>query len=96
MKISVRFIKMTRGRGCKAFFIAGLVLCLMTQSLWAKGTIRGRVFDKNTKDPLSYANIMIKGTTIGTAADADGMYSITNAPDGPQTIVISYIASEMS
>ena len=91
MKISVRFIKMTRGRGCKAFFIAGLVLCLMTQSLWAKGTIRGRVFDKNTKDPLSYANIMIKGTTIGTAADADGMYSITNAPDGPQTIVISYI-----
>ncbi|HQM37146.1 MAG TPA: carboxypeptidase-like regulatory domain-containing protein, partial [Candidatus Marinimicrobia bacterium] len=100
MKISTHFIKRAsflisgqseRCRGSKSCFIVGLIFILMTQSLWAKGTIRGRVYDKNTKDPLSYANIMIKGTTIGTAADADGMYSITNTPDGPQTVVVSYI-----
>lgn len=75
----------------KTLVFGGLIISLTAQPLFARGTIRGRVFDKNTKDALSFANIVIKGTSIGTAADADGMYSISNAPDGPQTVVVTYI-----
>jgi len=81
-----------KGRRNWSVLITGVFgLMLVAQPLLAKGVIKGRVFDKNSKDALSYANVIIKGTAIGTAADADGMYSINNAPDGAQTIVVSYI-----
>jgi len=75
----------------RTFFIGGLAFLFIAQTLLAKGVIKGRIFDKNSKDGLSYANVIVKGTSIGTAADADGMYSISNAPDGMQTVVVSYI-----
>jgi len=73
------------------FFSVGLVVGLIAQPIFGKGVLKGRVYDKNSKDGLSYANIVIKGTAIGTAADADGMFTINNVPDGMQTVVVSYI-----
>ena len=55
------------------------------------GAIRGKVFDKDTKDGLPGATVLIKGTSLGTAADLNGAFSIPNAPAGEQTVVISYI-----
>ena len=75
----------------RALFIGGIVFIFMTQSLMAKGIIKGRVFDKITYNALPCANVMIKGTSIGAAADLNGSYSIPNAPTGEQTIVVSYI-----
>jgi outer membrane receptor for ferrienterochelin and colicins len=40
---------------------------------------------------IPFASIMIKGTTIGTAADATGHFKMTNLPVGVQTVVISAI-----
>lgn len=64
-----------------------------SQTLMAAGTgtVRGRVFDKDTKDPLPGATIMVKGTSIGAASDLNGRYIIRNAPSGQQTLTISYI-----
>ena len=39
--------------------------------------ITGKVLDKNTKEPLPGATVKIKGTTIGTAADIDGSFKLT-------------------
>jgi len=75
----------------KALFTGGLIICFMTQPLFARGTIKGSVFDQNTKDPLPFANVVVKGTSIGAAADINGIYSILNAPEGEQTLVVSYI-----
>ncbi len=75
----------------KALIIGGIVFIFMTQSLMAKATIKGRVFDRNTKDELPYANVMIEGTSFGAAADLNGIYSIPNVPAGEHTIVVSYI-----
>ncbi|MCK4448146.1 MAG: TonB-dependent receptor [Candidatus Marinimicrobia bacterium] len=75
----------------RVLFIGGIVFIFMTQSLMAKGIIKGRVFDKITYNALPCANVMIKGTSIGAAADLNGSYSIPNAPTGKQTIVVSYI-----
>ncbi|MEG8946840.1 TonB-dependent receptor [Rosettibacter firmus] len=56
-----------------------------------RGTLRGIVFDKATKEVLPGANVLIKGTSIGTACDLDGKYVIYNVPAGTQTVVVSYI-----
>ena len=46
------------------------------------GKMAGKVFDKDTGDPLPGANIMILETTMGTATDANGQYIILNVAPG--------------
>ncbi len=76
----------------KAFCCGVLLLALVPGLLLAgTGIIKGKVTDRETKQGLPSANIMIKGTRIGTTADLDGNYTIPNAPSGQQTIVVSYI-----
>ncbi len=77
-----------RGRD---LFVAGVLLLFLAPSLMASGTIKGKVFDKDSKDALPGANVIVKGTSIGTATDLNGAFSIPNAPSGEQTIVVSYL-----
>ncbi|MEJ2627931.1 MAG: carboxypeptidase-like regulatory domain-containing protein, partial [bacterium] len=44
--------------------------------------IQGQIINAESKEPLAYANVMIEHTTIGTAADENGFYQITNIPTG--------------
>lgn len=55
------------------------------------GKITGIVTDKTTNDILVGANIVIKGTTYGAAADFDGKYCLLNIPPGKYTLIFSYI-----
>lgn len=52
-------------------------------------TIRGRITDENDS-PIPGANVLIKGTAVGTTTDADGRFSL-NVPDGNAVLVISFI-----
>ena len=56
-----------------------------------KGTIKGTVKDSLTGEPLPFANILIKGTSIGAASDADGEYHILKVPPGRYTLIVKYI-----
>jgi TonB-linked SusC/RagA family outer membrane protein len=47
-------------------------------SAFSQLQIRGKVIDKNTKEPLPGASVVVKGTTIGTTTDANGNYSLSN------------------
>ena len=38
--------------------------------------ISGTVIDKDANEPLIGANVLIKGTTIGTVTDLDGKYTL--------------------
>lgn len=40
-------------------------------------TISGKVVDKHTGEPVSFANVVIKGKNIGTSADDSGRYKLT-------------------
>lgn len=71
-----------------------IMFLFMSQSLWAAATIRGKVFDNTTDDALPAANVLIKGTSIGSAADLDGIYTISNVPPGTYTIVVTFIGYE--
>jgi TonB-dependent receptor len=74
-------------------FIITLFPLFLIQPLLAQGTgsIRGKVFDKSTKDVLFGANVILKGTSLGSASDLNGNYKIINVPAGKYSVVISYI-----
>lgn len=44
-------------------------------------TITGVVTDETTGEPVSFASVVVKGTTVGVNTDIDGNYSITAASD---------------
>lgn len=54
-----------------------------------KATLTGTVTDENGQ-PLPGVSVVVKGTTIGVITNADGTYSLSNAPDGA-VIVFSFI-----
>jgi len=60
-----------------------LLLLLPLQMLAQSGNIsvKGTVFDEN-HDPVPFASVVLKGTTSGVAADADGKYSISVPRNG--------------
>lgn len=57
----------------------------------ATGTIEGKIFDEVTKEPLLYANVMLKSTSLGTTSDAKGYFLIEKVPPGEYTLVVSII-----
>ena len=69
--------------------IIGLLLC--AAPLWAQtGTITGRVVDADTGEPLPAANVIIEGTTQGTATDIDGNFTVNLIRTGTYDLLISY------
>ncbi|MCH8838472.1 MAG: TonB-dependent receptor, partial [Candidatus Marinimicrobia bacterium] len=61
--------------------------------LWAgtSGKITGKITDGETGMPLAGVNVVVTGTTYGTAADASGRYVIMNIPAGTYTLAASMI-----
>ncbi|MCX7798000.1 MAG: TonB-dependent receptor [Melioribacter sp.] len=80
----------------KKFISAFLLVLVFTPHLFAqaRGSIKGIVYDRDTKDPLPGANVVVKGTSLGAACNLDGEYIIRNIPAGRHTIVVSYIGYE--
>ncbi len=60
------------------------------------GTIKGKVLDADSKDPLPGATVLVKGTSIGASTDLNGAFVIHGVPSGDQTIVVSYIGYVVS
>lgn len=60
----------------------------------SKGIISGIITDKDTNNQsLPFANVLIKGTTIGADTDIDGKYTISIAP-GNYTVQFSFVGYE--
>ncbi len=59
-----------------------------------KGTVSGIVSDKDLKnEPLPFANVTIKGTSLGATTDIEGKYAI-ELNEGNYTIVFSFLGYE--
>jgi TonB-linked SusC/RagA family outer membrane protein len=54
-----------------------LLTALLQEAVAQDRTVSGRVIDRTTNEALPGATILVKGTTIGTAAGADGSFSIS-------------------
>ncbi|WP_345265970.1 SusC/RagA family TonB-linked outer membrane protein [Nibrella viscosa] len=59
----------------------------------AELTVKGRVLDGVTKEPLTGCTVVIKGTMKGTSTDANGAYTIV-VPDGNAVLVFGFIGYE--
>jgi outer membrane receptor for ferrienterochelin and colicins len=46
---------------------------------------------RSGSEQIPFATVMLKGTTIGTAADASGHFKMSNLPEGSHTVIISAI-----
>jgi hypothetical protein len=57
----------------------------------ARGSIGGIVRDKITKSPLQAANVLVVGTSKGSATDSSGYFAIHNMTAGTYNLEISYI-----
>lgn len=49
--------------------------------------IYGHIIDAKTQEHIPYVTISIKGTTLGTVADASGHFFMKNLPEGTLTVV---------
>jgi len=58
------------------------------------GTIRGKIIDASTGEPLIGANVFISGTTTGTITDFDGNFSLTGVKPGIVSVTASYVSYE--
>lgn len=56
-------------------------------------TVKGKVTDKNSSDPLQGASVFAQNTTFGVAMDADGNFTI-KLPIGGYSLVITYTGYE--
>lgn len=61
----------------------------LTNFVVAQRTISGTVTDAESGEPLIGANILVVGTSTGTASDIDGSYSV-NVPEGASVLEFSY------
>lgn len=70
-----------------------LLLCILAGAAeaLAGGKIRGRVIDRETKEPLVGANVIILATSYGAVADTRGEFSIFNVPVAVHALRASYV-----
>ena len=55
-----------------------------------KRTISGKISETTDGRLLPFVNVTVKGTSVGTTTNADGLFSI-DVPDGSNTLVFSYV-----
>jgi TonB-dependent receptor len=74
------------------------VVCLLLLNLYSAAqetrTIRGKVVDMKTKEPLPGASISIKGNVTGASTNLKGEFVLDLAPSGKVELVISYLGYE--
>ncbi len=55
------------------------------------GKIAGKITDESTGEVIPFANVFVEGTTLGAAADENGIYTIVNVPPGVYNITASVV-----
>lgn len=80
----------------RLFFTAVMVLFCSSFALAQNLTITGVVTDEATGDPVSFASVVVKGTTTGVNTDIDGNYSISAPSDAVlQFSFMGYVTVEV-
>lgn len=85
--------------------IAGvLILSSLLSGAWAQpagngtasraGEIHGRVLDAEKQVPLAWVNVVVEGTSLGTATGTDGSFVITGVPEGEYRLILSRLGYE--
>ncbi len=79
----------------KILFLILICSTISNAQLVNRITIKGKVVDKESKEPLENVNVFLANTTIGTTTDKDGKFIIDDVPYGSYNIIFSYIGYEV-
>jgi len=55
------------------------------------GTIKGKIIEQSTKQPISGATVAIKNMPGGVITDSTGLFTIKNVPEGNYSLIISNV-----
>jgi hypothetical protein len=68
-----------------------LLLFLLPCSLFAQGSLSGRVQEENSSQPLTGAYVSLKGTTFVSISNEEGLFQFSTLPAGSYTVEVSFI-----
>ena len=70
----------------RTLLLSLLLFLTLTGRSWAQSRpVSGRVLDRSTNEGLPGVSVIVKGTTTGTATDAEGRYALNVA--GPTAVL---------
>lgn len=77
-------------------FLFSFLLLLLTGSVFALQSIRGKIVDESTNRPLDFVNVALltagnPAPTTGVVSDEDGNFYLPNVPNGKYTLRISFV-----
>jgi len=72
----------------RSFFT--IILLLFYFQAFGQYTIKGKVTDSQTSDPIPFASVLLKGTSIGISTDFEGNY-IIQTKSLSDSLVVSYL-----
>lgn len=80
----------------KLNFFSIILFFVLPFSLSAQQTVRGVITDKDSKEPIPFANIIVKDSnpSLGTTSDENGSFVLNNVPIGKQTLIVSFVGYE--
>jgi TonB-dependent receptor len=85
---------MHNSRLAKTVQVLALCLAVLPAGVAAQsatGTVSGRVKDQKSGEALPGASVVVLGTSLRTAVDRSGTFTLAAVPAGTQTIVVSYL-----
>ena len=85
------FKKIKISRVITLLFTFIISLAFLSESFAAGGKISGKINDEVTGEPLIGVNVILEGSSMGSASDLNGEYFILNIPPGNYTLVASMI-----
>ena len=68
-----------------------LFISLAPTDLYAQGTVRGKVVDAATKEPLPGATVILKGTNNAVPTSADGTFTLKVESAAASAVLVNYI-----
>jgi hypothetical protein len=71
--------------------LAGLAFATEAARAQTTGTIAGRVSNQKTGKAMSFANVLVTGTTLGANTKDDGSFLIRAVPPGEHDLLVSYM-----
>lgn len=72
-------------------FYLFLIVQLLTGDAFAQQTVAGKVLNSRNREPVPFANLVVEGTNRGTTTDINGLFELTDAPQGYFRLVVSSI-----
>ena len=69
-----------------------LILILLMPSLIANnGSVKGKIIDQKTGEPLPFVNVVVHNSSLGAVTDENGFFTINNVEEGFVTLKASFI-----